>query len=163
MQTANQIVLKLLNLRFVVSSFNCTQRQSLHWKNKLLGQPLLASVGNFHLVADEFYLQTARDALQESPMQRSQCSLCPICYNSVTQLKQKVPFSSDCAGGFVTAKNHRERRTSNTVCMKSTSRLESTRDKMPVQLKCEASQPLLSFFFFFFFFFKSATELCMKI
>lgn len=54
----------------------------------------------------------------------------------------------------MTAKNHRERRTSNTVCMKSTSRLESTRDKMPVQLKCEASQPLLSFFFFFFFFFK---------
>lgn len=50
---------------------------------------------------------------------------------------------------FCDCKNHRERRTSNTVCMKSTSRLEPMRDKMPVQLKCEASQPLLSFLFFF--------------
>lgn len=49
---------------------------------------------------------------------------------------------------FCDCENHRERRTSNTVCMKSTSWLESTRDKMLVQLKREASQPLLSLFFF---------------
>lgn len=54
--------LKLLNLRFVVSSLNCT------WKNKPLRPSSLASMGNFHLIAGEFQLQTARDVLQESPV-----------------------------------------------------------------------------------------------
>lgn len=49
---------------------------------------------------------------------------------------------------FCDCTNHRERRTSNTVCMKSTSKLASTRDKTPGQVKCEANQPLLSFSFF---------------
>lgn len=48
---------------------------------------------------------------------------------------------------FCDCKNHRERRTSNTVCMKPTWGLETTWDKTPVQVKCKASQPLLSFFF----------------
>ena len=67
-QRANWIVLKLFNLSFVVSSLNCTQRQSLHWKNKPQGPSSLASMGNFRLITDEFHLQTARDALQESPV-----------------------------------------------------------------------------------------------
>lgn len=148
MQTANRIVVKLLNLRFVVLI-------KLHLKaESALEKQTTRTI--FTCISGKFppycwWILLAN--CKRCPARITHVALLVLLMFHLLQFSHSTQIESailiKLCRSFCDCKNHRGRRTSNTVCMKSTSRLESTRDKMPVQLKCEASQPLPSFFFFF--------------